>query len=276
MAKENFVFLSGQVLFSPKIYVGKSGEPIKATLLLKTIRRHYLRTNLRSVSNGTMFDIIPIATFNAEIIKTCMDIHQHDMIELRGVYTTKENTKKHYCKKCGELIENAGVNTFVTPIYLRISDRVRCDTVPDGFDPDMGVEMLKRRAEISNTVKLIGTLCRNPEKIMNVKQASAQYQVASNRRFRIREDDPEARTDYPWIKTYGPQAEADFEALHVGSVIYVDGCFQSRQITRRIVCKSCGCDNSIEDMAYEIVPYSVEYLSNCNLPDSEKDTNNST
>ena len=273
MAKENFVLISGQVLFRPKIYMGRDGVPSKATMLLKAIRRHYVRSNLNSVNNGISFDIIPVVTFNPDCIKVCMNTAQHDMVELRGVYTTKENQKKSFCEKCGKEIDNPGVDTFVTPIYIRVTDKVRSAEHPEGYDPEKAIDILKERAEISNTVKIIGTLCREPEKIANVKQSSAQYQIASNRRFRIKEDNPSTKTDYPWVKTYGPQAESDFKALHVGSVIYIDGCFQSRQIKKRTICPSCGCENVVDDVAYEIVPYSVEYLANCTLPESNEDEN---
>lgn len=269
MAKENYVFISGQILFRPKIYVNKNGEPVKASLLVKTIRRYYIRNNLNSVGNNVLFDVVPIATFNPECIEVCLNAREHDMIELRGVYTTKENTKKFFCEKCNGEITTSGVDTFITPIYIRITDRVKNEKCPTGFPPENAIEMLKERAEISNTVKIIGKLCRNPEKIANVKQASAQYQIASNRRFRIKEDDPEARTDYPWVKSYGPQAEMDFSALHIGSEVYIDGCFQSRQIKRMNVCPHCGAENVSEDVANEIVPYSVEYLSDCELPESK-------
>lgn len=172
-----------------------------------------------------------------------------------------------FCASCKEKIEAAGITTFITPIYLKICERVKCEEYPDGFDEKQSAGMLRERAEVSNIVKLIGRLCRDPERIMNVKQASAQYQVAVNRKFKIREDNPDTKTDFPWIKSYGPQAEEDFTALHVNSLVYVDGCIQSRPISRRVCCPHCGAENSFEEFAYEVVPYSVEYLDDCNLPD---------
>lgn len=269
MAKENYVFITGQVCSKPKILLSKEGEPLKASLLIKTIRRHYVRPNLRVTNNGSLFDVVPVTTANQDCIKTCMGIQENDIVELKGVYTTKEVHKKYYCQSCGKLNVIEGVTTFVTPIYLCVTKRVKSSAYPDGYDVKESGQLLRNKAEISNTIKIIGTLCRNPEKIVNVKQASAQYQIASNRRFHIKEDDPSARTDYPWVKSFGPQAEVDFQVLHTGSVVYIDGCIQSRQIKRKPICEHCDSENTIDDVAYEIVPYSVEYLSNCNIPESE-------
>jgi len=267
MAKENYAFISGQVCFKPKVYVGRDGIPLKATMLIKTIRRHYVRNNLAPINNNNMFDVIPVTTFNVDIINLCMKIVQGDMVEMRGVYTTKENTKKIFCEKCGEEIRTEGVTTFITPIYLRVVDKISSDKEPNGFNPSEAIDMLKDRAEVSNTIKIIGTLCREPEKSIGTRLVTTQYQIASNRRFRIKEDDPEARTDYPWVKSYGPQAESDAEVLHTGSVVYIDGLLQARKITKNRICPSCGHVNAEEDTAYEIVPYSVEYLLNCDLPE---------
>ncbi len=271
MAKENYVFISGQVCGRPKIFLNPEKEPYKAIFLVKTIRRHLLRSNFSSINNGANFDVVPITTFNTDCVNKCLTIRENDFVEIKGVYTTKEAKKKLYCACCSQLIEVEGITTFITPIYINLCERAKCEGFPDGFDTQQSISLLRDRAEISNVIKLIGRLCREPERIMNVKQASAQYQIAVNRKFKIREDSPDTKTDFPWIKSYGPQAEEDFNALHVNSLIYVDGCIQSRQIKRRLCCPHCGGENSFDDVAYEIVPYSVEYLADCALPDPQED-----
>ena len=266
MAKENFVLLSGQVYQEPTIISAVDGTPLKAYLIIKTVRRHILRENIAEVSNSRTFDFVPVASFNAECINIMRNIRANDMIELRGVYTTKCNIKKCYCSECGEEIVSPGAVTFITPIFIRITERAKCSETPNGFQLIDSLSILRKQAEISNCVKIIGYLCREPEMITTDKYVITQYQIASNRKFLIKEDDPDERTDYPWVKSYGAQAQMDIYSLHTGSMVFVDGCVQARRFSVTRMC-SKGHANISEDLACEIVPYSVEYLSDCVLPE---------
>ncbi|MBO6230658.1 MAG: single-stranded DNA-binding protein [Ruminiclostridium sp.] len=266
MAKENFVLLSGQVYQEPMIISAIDGTPLKAYLIMKTVRRHILRENIAEVSNSRTFDFVPIASFNPDCIAILRNIRVNDMIELRGVYTTKCNIKKSYCAVCGEEIITPGTMTFITPIFIRLLERAKCDDAPDGFPIINGLSILRQQAEISNCVKIIGYLCREPEMITTDKYVITQYQLASNRKFLIKEDDPAARTDYPWVKSYGAQAQMDINSLHTGSMVFIDGCVQARRFPVTRQC-SKGHANMSEELACEIVPYSVEYLSDCTLPE---------
>ena len=89
-----------------------------------------------------------------------------------------------------------------------------------------------------------------------------QYQIAMNRKYRIRTDPPEIKTDYPWIKAYGDTAEDNWRRLHVGSEIYFDGYLQARNVQRHTKCQGCGNLIEWKDRAIEIVPYenAIEYI----------------
>jgi hypothetical protein len=89
-----------------------------------------------------------------------------------------------------------------------------------------------------------------------------QYQLAIERKFTIREDDPNIRTDYPWVKSYGQNAINDKDRLHLGSQVTVDGCLQARSVNRHATCSTCGCVYDWKDRALEIVPYETEYNNN--------------
>lgn len=269
MAKENYVLLSGQVCREPTVVSADDGTLLKAYMIMKTIRRHYVRENIAEVSNSRTFDFVPIASFSPECIKIIKTIRENDFVELRGVYTTKPNIKKCFCSVCGDEVISQGVATFITPIFIRIIERARCAEEPNGYNLVEGLTKLKTQAEISNCVKIIGNLCREPERIITQNTVITQYQLASNRKFLIKEDNPEARTDYPWVKSYGAQAEMDINALHTGSLVFIDGCVQSRRIPVNRMC-SKGHPNPVEDLACEIVPYSVEYLADCILPEPEE------
>lgn len=75
---------------------------------------------------------------------------------------------------------------------------------------------LKNRQEISNQVFIMGTLCMEPEYYANEdsRLQTCQFPIASNRLRRIKEDGADKKTDYPWVKCFGPMAEQHSICLH--------------------------------------------------------------
>lgn len=265
MAKENFVLLHGQVYDKPRIFVDDAGIMKKASFAVKVLRRPYVRANGAITTGKLNIDIPVIMTMNPEIIRQCVDLCKGDMVDIRGVYTTREVKKKTICPHGHENI-SAGNFTFVTPIYICRREQQLSDT--DGMD------LLRKRSEISNMVHIIGTLCREPEQhdfSEGIKKSSiVQYQLASNRRFHIKDAKDSERTDYPWVKTTGKQAQEDLQHLHTGSVVYINGAIQTRDIERTITCSVCEETYNIKESVCEIWPYSVEYLMNCVFPEKDE------
>jgi uncharacterized protein YbaR (Trm112 family) len=141
---------------------------------------------------------------------------------------------------------------------------------------------LKQRTEISNLVMLIGTLCREPELVEFDKGDGqttkiCQYQLASNRRFFIRDGAHESeKTDYPWVKTSGDQALEDMAKLHTGSLVFLNAAIQTRDIDRELVCPVCEEKYTIKESVCELYPYAVEYLRNCDGIGTTSDTTANT
>ena len=258
MAKENVVFLHGQVQIPPKIYVNKEKILTKAIYAIKTLRRTYF--NGQQVADKLFFDCPVIYTKNTEMIEMSSTLAQGDMVDIRGVLCTQEVIKSTICSECAHKNSSQGNMVYIAPIYI-------CRREPE-ISPEQGLEFLKKRSEISNVVMVIGTLCRDPGFYLNEKeQSSAQYQLAVNRRYRIKEDPPEVRTDYPWVKTHGPQALKDAESLQTGSVVYINGSLQTRDVVRTTTCEKCGAQYTWNESAMEIVPFSTEYLAGCLIPE---------
>lgn len=262
MAKENFVYLHGQIQTMPKIYTNNDGDLIKAMFALKVLRRPL--NGGQSMANKLYLDCPIILTRNTDLIKQACDFAQNDMVDIRGVISTKEVVKATICPHCGVKNCIKGTSTYITPIYMCKRE--------SGITPEEGLKYLKERCEISNMTMIIGTLCREPEIYTDEKKRSfAQFQLAVNRRYRIKEDSAETKTDYPWVKTFGEQALKDAYALHTGSSVYLNGALQTREITRETICEQCGNSYEWNDVATEIIPYSTEYLSNCEVnADSEE------
>ena len=258
MAKENIVFLHGQVQIPPKIYINKEKELTKAVYALKTIRRPYYNGQL--VANKLFFDCPVIYTKNKEMIELSSTLTLGDMVDIRGVLCTQEVLKTTICGECSHKNSAKGNMVYVTPIYICRREKE--------INPEDGLDFLKTRSEVSNVIMVIGTLCRDPEIYTNEKEhSSAQYQLAVNRRYRIKEDSPDVRTDYPWIKTQGAQSLKDAECLRTGSVVYINGSLQTRDVVRTTICGKCGAEYTWNESAMEIAPFSTEYLAKCLIPE---------
>lgn len=260
MARENFVLLHGQVRQDPQITI-KDGAIVKAMFTMRVLRRP--TTNVELAGSKLQIDCPVIYTRNEEMALQIQKLRIGDMVDIKGVISSRECRKSTYCPECGNKNVKDGNIVYITPIYL-------CQR--DNADETSGLKLLKERAEVSNVVNVIGNLCREPGYYVDGNgRKYAQYQLAVNRRFRIKEDMEEVKTDYPWVKTFGKQAYDDSLCLHVGSSVYVNGAIQTREIERTCVCENCEAEYKWNDAVAEIVPYYIGYLSNCGTPQNEEE-----
>lgn len=261
MARENFVLMHGQVRADPKITIGKEGNLIKAMFMMRVLRRP--TTSGEFASKRLQIDCPVIYTRNQEMATQIQELKVGDMIDVRGVITSRECRKSTICPECQHKNVSDGNIVYVTPIYMRKNEHA---------SDDEGLALLKERAEVSNIVNVIGNLCREPNDYTDANgKKYAQYQLAVNRRIHIKEDADEIRTDYPWVKTFGNQAYMDSANLHMGSCVYINGALQTREIERKTICEACGHEYTWKDSAAEIVPYYIGYLANCDTPNTSKE-----
>ena len=261
MARENFVLMHGQVRGEPRITINNDGEIVKAMFTMRVLRRP--TTNAEVHKGKLQIDCPVIYTRNPDIGRIIMSMRAGDMVDVRGTITSRECRKSTICPECGHTNKKDGNIVYVTPIYM---------SVRSNADEATGLSLLKERAEISNLVNVIGNLCREPDYYVDKNNKRyAQYQLAVNRRFRIKEDHEDIKTDFPWVKTFGMQAYNDSQCLHVGSSVYISGAVQTREIERKCTCEECGETYTWKDNATEIVPYYIGYLANCNVPTTEEE-----
>ena len=260
--KHNFVFLYGQVVNNPRIHRdNNTGEYIRGMCSINVIR------GKRDYGDGSFsqlqYDIPIILSGNADIIKEMATWKEFDMVEIKGAITTQEVNKSTTCK-CGHKNTAEGNLVFINPIYAS-----RRET---GITKEQGLALLKKRCEISNMVTVVGALCREPEVYTSPRGVTVtQYNLAIMRKFRIRENPAEERTDFPWVKSFGEIAEMDAKALKLHARVLVDGHLQAREVDRTTVCQKCLTGYQWQDRALEIVPYAVEYLQGHNSLKKETD-----
>lgn len=262
MARENTVILYGQVCRKPRI-LQKDDQYLTGKIILYTLRRSSA-TKQQILRGEARYDNIPVYSRNhAFIEKNMIGIEENDMVIVKGTLCTLEVEKTFYCQHCFQINKRDGVIVFIDPIYIKRCER----NIIDLTERD---QLLMESEEISNVVKIMGTLCREPECDINedYNRTECKFQIASNRNRHILEDDPEKRTDYPWVKTYGAKAKEYYEALHTNSTIYIDGAIQVRNIRQRhLVCDHCRKEFTRPDTAVEIIPYNIEYIDDCIVPD---------
>lgn len=155
MARENLAFLHGQIQSKPRIYQDVDGTLTRAILAIKVIRRPYLHGNGEVQGGKLHIDCPIIMSGNEEIIKKVTQMEQGDMVDIRGVLTTREVLKSTICQKCGTKNSVQGNAVYITPLYICRRE--------EHLDTASGFELLKERNEISNIILLIGNLCRPPQ-----------------------------------------------------------------------------------------------------------------
>lgn len=301
MAKENTVYLYGLALSAPKCKIDTKGNFLSGKLILHTLRRSYA-TEESMLSGVRRWDYPCVFSRNSKIIEDHMlDIKEGDMVRVKGTFCTKEVRKRFLCPVCNHEEIKDGVVIYVDPIFLCKSDEI----VMEPFNQKLkeiatdlqgsksagntelaekyqaqyeacmeekrkaGYELLLKNEEVSNEVKIMGTLCREPSFYENpeTRKRECTFQIASNRIRRILEDEPEKRTDYPWVKAFGREAAEYYAALHINSSIYINGAIEVRSILREVQCEKCGTLYKRMENASEIVPYGIEYLTNCDIPE---------
>jgi hypothetical protein len=233
-----------------------------------------------------------IMTKEPELVEQISTWHTYDIVMVKGIIATRTIMKPSFCPYCKTKNAAPGALVYVYPVYAE--KRCHLDSA------DECIRYLSGHREISNIAYVFGRLVKDPQQITTRDGLKiTQYPIEMYRKVRIRYDDPSVRADFPWVKSYGKNAEEDMKCLIKGSEIYVDGCLQTRSVQRHIVCGQAygqngkaekdengnprmrvkpngvidGCGRQYEwmDRATEIVPYEVEYLKNYNRDIEEEE-----
>lgn len=252
MAKQNTAILYGFIEKKPVIINDReTGEPQMGTCYLHTVR------SVRDAHDGKKYmkhDHPMLVTLEKHIMQEMETWQENDTIYIKGTVASKRVPKKCYCPECGTENRAKGLLLYVNPIFAR---RVHSFPDKDGAQ----TEIIKCR-EISNQAIIFGELCNDPS-FFKTKRGLVvtQYQLETPRKYRIKSDDPENRTDWPWVKSYGDQALNDKMRLRKGALVLIDGTLQARTVNRKTKCEQCGTIFPWQDHTMEIVPFDTEYLA---------------
>lgn len=245
MARENTITLVGEVSKNPTVAVFKDIGTYKLAFNMQCLRRNDRVDEPRILVHGLDEETAQ------HLFQT---IRKGAYVLVRGGVATSMKPKSIRCPRCGaEEVVNTlftDVNAYAPPVLLN------------------GKYDMETLREVANSIHLIGAVCTEVQNRCSTNGTSmTQYQIAVNRKFHVKEQ--AEKTDYPWVKSFGQQADEDAKHLHVGSQIYINGAFQTREVTRSITCSECGEQLSYQEIVGEIVPYDVEYLANCTFDERE-------
>ena len=249
MARENAFIIIGELVNAPIVLLNEEYKNYRISFSVKTVRR-----------NGRMdYPKISVYGLSEEDARAYMRRMKPGVfIMVRGMLSTKMLKKPVKCEACGAISQ---ISTLQTEII--------CYSNPFIFG---GAVDPKEIAEFSNIGNLIGSLCTDVSRMDSANgPTAAQFQMAVNRRYRVRELEHGVRTDYPWIKAFGPTADECLKRLRKSSQVYVSGAYQTRDISRHLTCESCGKQIVYTERVGEVIPSGIEFLNHC-LFEQKEDT----
>ena len=265
--KENTVIMLGQVVKPPVIKVNKSGEYVVGRIELLTVRRTKANEEMRLLG-APRLDTQYIISRNPIIIERRMTpIEQGDMVLVKGNMATRNTSKRYICPFCQvPSIYEGSTLIYIDPVYI--------EKVESKYDDiEEAKQSLLGKSEISNNILVAGNVCREPiyYKSADGRKEECEFQIAVGRKRRIIEDGPEKTTDFPFVKTYGKNSLEYSDVLKVGSEIFINGAVQAREIEMLKICQNCNEEFIAQGATMEIVPYSIEYGYDCNIPAPQTD-----
>lgn len=247
MARENSITLVGEVSKVPVVFYNEEHKNYRLVFVIKTVRRNgridYPHINVYGLSENEATD------FFRKIKIGCF-------VMVHGMITTKMISKKFRCENCGVITES---ESFITEVISY--GRPLCL---------QGTYEVLDLAEYANNLSVIGTICTEVIGKDSTSGVSlTQYQIAINRKYRVKEHEGVIKSDYPWVKSFGAQADEDLKRLRKSSQVYITGALQTREMSRFVICENCSARLDYNESVAEIIPQDVEYLFNCVFEEKE-------
>lgn len=271
MASLNKVRLAGYLLAKP--IIKEQAFYRTCTFTLRTMHREldgYFGYNEDDEIDYRVYEDVRIMTQVEEQIKEFEKLEVGDVLTLKGVFNILVHDKKCTCPECGnENVKHFGTSTFIYPVWFKKINALKPVPIYDDEGniirrekaPLTKEEILaKHYAEVSNEILIIGTVMGKPEATGSSKHPCTRYQLRVDRSYYVPGQDDRNR-DFPWVYSYGKVAISDYEHLHHGSLVCIDGFIRNRWTNNNpMYCESCHINYLYNDVATEFIPYNVEYL----------------
>lgn len=249
MATHNKARILGYAITNPSIIPSPDGFD-KIIMQVMTIRRGI------AGNYETKFEkvLIYYDCDGDNTMSTLKSLKKLDVVDITGVLNILSINKPHQCPDCGNVdVKYQGSATFIYPLSV-----IKLNSFSGVPNPD---ELLhKHFLEISHELIILGTVVTDPELLTIGDTKCCRYKLGVDRKYFVKTQSDVAE-DYPWVYSYGEQAERDAIYLKMGSVIILNGFIHINKVQVPTTCSKCGKDYSYPDTRTDLVPYSVEYLS---------------
>lgn len=256
MARHNDVRLYGYV--GDPVEAVKSnltGEYVRGTFHLVTLQGSRFDGKFAKSAYGVSQDFPMIISLDKDMIAKISKLHRYDVVEIRGVAIARTLPKITYCPFCGEENRVDGNIYFVSPIFLEKRN------TEELTEKQAMQEVIKNR-EISNTATVLGNVCSEVEYHHKDNIETTTYQIAVDRKLFIRSDDPNIKSDFLKVRSFGQSAKMDKLCLIKNtSCVLIDGFLHTRAFRRKLTCSVCGKEYEKNFVTTEIVPYATEYIN---------------
>lgn len=250
MAGFNSVHLKGIIIEDPREIVIGEKKCVQINVLTARSSRKMEENGMRLVT-----DEPSMIASSPKMKNNMMEFKKGDVISVNGVITTGKVKKSNWCPVCGKDNAVDGTITYITPIFI--------EKIREADTEEEITEYLTEVRHFSNEVSVLGRLTKPPKRVrVKSKMFLTQYQIALRRKYIIKEDPPELRADYPYVKSYGEEGEEDWLRLKEGSIVFIDGYLQTRNVLRHATCDVCGEKYDWYEKVDELMPFSTEYLHN--------------
>lgn len=187
-------------------------------------------------------------------IKRFFDLKKFDLIQIEGVVNIMPMYKKITCEHCGEVMRKRVSLATIYPLHMMKLNGLQSVYDIDNRRPEQF--LMQYYAEVSCEIFLMGTVVTDPEYRETERQKLCRYGIGIDRRYYIRTQ-PDTIADYPWIYSYGSQAESDRDHLARNAKIFVTAIARSDSVKQKVVCESCHSEIEFNNIATSFIPKKV-------------------
>lgn len=190
------------------------------------------------------------------------NVEAGDVVYLTGSIATRSAEAVYECPHCGEKNtrqdgrpgkKNPGTETYVLARAVTVLEHGLSNEEAEAY-------LSGHFVSDGNVVAVLGNLTKDPILTQTGGQnpvSCCRFQLGVTRKlFR-----GERTADYPWVYTYGREAEDNYAKLKKGSLVLVSGTLQTHSFPEDFTCPKCGADYIASVNAAEISASSVEYIS---------------
>lgn len=255
MARHNDVRLLG--------YVGDPVETVKSNTTGEFTRGAFHLVTLQGTrfdgkfaknSYGVAQDFPMILSLDKDMISKMSKLHRYDIVEIRGIFVARTLPKITYCKYCGAENRVDGNIYFVSPIFLEKRNT-------EELTEKQAMQIVINNRDISNTATILGNVCSDINYYREGHIETSTYQIAVDRKFFIKSDDPDVSADFLKVRSFGASAKMDQLCLIPNkSCVLIDGFLHTRTFERKLECAMCHKEYTRTFVTTELIPYASEYI----------------